>query len=106
MVFHTGVHHVVRTDDVGLNGLHGEKLAGGHLLERGRVEHIIHPAKRRCDRAVVAHVADVEFDFACARRAGGLVGMAHVILFFFISGQDANFADIRGQKPVEHGVAE
>ena len=35
--------HVVCADNIGAHGLHGEEFAGGHLLQRRRVEYVIHP---------------------------------------------------------------
>ena len=36
-----GVQDIVRADDIGLHGLHGEKLAGGDLLQRRGVEYVV-----------------------------------------------------------------
>ena len=105
-VFHTSVDDIVGADDIGLDGLHGKEFAGGHLLEGGGVEHIVHPAERRGDGAVVPHVADVEFDLLRAGGAGQLVGMTHVVLLLLVPGEDANFADVRGQEAVQNRMAE
>ena len=44
--------------------------------------------------------AYVKFDFI------GLIAVAHIVLFLFITGEDTDLADVRAQKTVEHGVAE
>lgn len=47
--------------DVGLDGLHGIVLAGGHLLERRRVDDVVHaPGERAAQARLVAYVADEE----------------------------------------------
>jgi len=105
-VFHTGVDDVVGADDIGLDGLHREELAGGHLLEGGGVEHIVHAPEGWGDGAVVPHIADVEFDFLRAGGTGQLIGVAHVVLLFLVAGEDTNLADVRGQKAVQNRMAE
>ena len=70
------------------------------------MEHIVHPAKRRGDGAVVPHIADVEFDFLRAGGTGQLIGVAHVVLLFLVAGENANFPDVRGQKAVQNRVTE
>ena len=37
-----GVEHVVRADDIGAHGLHGEEFAGGHLLQGSGVKDVVH----------------------------------------------------------------
>ena len=61
-VGNTGGDNVVRSDHVGLDRLHGVELAGGHLLERSGVKHIVHAAKRMDYGVIVAHIADVKLD--------------------------------------------
>ena len=39
----SGSEHVVGADDIGPHGLHGEELAGRHLLQSSGVENIVHP---------------------------------------------------------------
>ena len=93
-----GVEHVVGALDVGLYGLHGEKLTARHLLESGRVEDIVHPGHGVGNGAGIPHVADEEFDLL------GLVGVfrlqlvAHVVLLLLIAGEDADLADVGGEK--------
>ena len=40
---------VLRAEDVGAHRLHRIELAGGHLLQRGGVEHVVHAAHRVVD---------------------------------------------------------
>lgn len=70
------------------------------------MEHIVHAPEGRGDGAVVPHVADVELDLLRAGGAGQLIGVAHVVLLFFVPGEDANFPDIRGQEAVQNRVTE
>ena len=105
-VFYAGVDDIVGADDIGLDCLHGKEFTGGHLLEGGGVEHIVDPAERRGDGAVVPYIADVEFDLFRAGGAGQLIGMAHVVLFFLVARKDADLPDIRGQKAVQNRMTE
>ena len=101
-----GGEHVIRAKDIGFHRLQREKLAGGDLLQRGGVEDVIHPDHRVFQRLQIAHIADVELDLV---RNGGiprLVFMPHVVLLFLIPGENADLADVRLQKAVQHRVAE
>ena len=106
MILHTGGDHVIRAEDVGLDRLHGIKLAGGYLFQRRRVENIVHPAKGVNDGAVIPHIADIEFDLLRALGIAHLVFMAHVVLLLLVTGKDTDLADIRRQKAVQHRVSE
>ena len=105
-VGNTGGNDIVRADHVGLDRLHGVKLTGGHLLERSGVKHIVHAAKCMDDGVIVAHIADVKLDLLRVLRIQLLIGMAHIILLFFVARENADLADVRGQKAVEHGIPE
>ena len=98
--------HIVRTEDVGLDCLEREKLATRHLLERRRMEDVVHPVHCVLDACEVAHVANVEPDLVGHVGHLGLELVAHVVLFFLVAAKNANFANIRLQKAVEHGIAE
>ena len=100
------VKNVVRADDVGLDGLHREKLAARDLLEGGGVEDVVHAAHRALQRGPVAHVADVEFDLARDLRIIGLVLMPHVVLHLLVAREDADLLDVSLEEPPEDGVAE
>ena len=89
-----GVEHVVRTDDVGAHGLHGEELTGGHLLQGSGVENVVHSRHSVPHRLGIAHVAYVELDFLGGLRVLSLEHMAHVILLFLVSREDADLADV------------
>ena len=54
------MEHVVRADDVGAHGLHGEELAGRDLLERRGVEDVVHAVHGVAHGLRVADVADEE----------------------------------------------
>ena len=66
------VKDVVRTDDIRAHGLHGEELAGGHLLERSGVEDVVDAWHSVADGLWVAHIADVELDLLGVLRVLGL----------------------------------
>ena len=85
-----GVQDVVRADDVGADGLHGEELAGGHLLEGGGVEDVVHAVHGVADALGVADVADEEAHLG--RELGGplLQAVAHVVLLLLVAGEDAD----------------
>ena len=100
------VQHVVGALDVGAHRLHGEKLAGGHLLQRRRVEDVVHAGHHVPQALDVAHVADIKFDLLVILRIVGLQVVAHIVLLFLIAGEDADLADVGGQKMLEHRVAE
>ena len=89
-----GVEHVVRTDDVGAHGLHGEELAGGHLLQGSGVEDVVHPGHGVPYRLGIAHVTYVELDFLGGLRVPGLELVAHIVLLLLIPGEDADLADV------------
>ena len=89
-----GVEHVVRTDDVGAHGLHGEELTGGHLFQGSGVEDVVHPGHGVPHGLRVSHVTYVELDFLGGLRVLSLELVAHVILLFLIPGEDADLADV------------
>ena len=100
------MQHVVGADDVRLHGLHREELAAGHLLQRRRVENVVDTGHGIADGLRVAHVTDVELDFARVLRVLGLQFVAHVVLLLLVAGEDADLADVGGEKMLEHGMAE
>ena len=95
-----GGEDVVRADDVGPHGLHGEELAGGHLLQSGGVEDIVHPGHGPPDGLQVPDVANVKLDLIRYLRHSGLVLVAHVVLLLLIPGEDADLANVRGEEAV------
>ena len=105
-LFNGGGQHVVRADDVGAYCLHGEKLAGGHLLESGSMEDVVYPAHSAPDGLQIPHVTDVEFDLIRHFRHLHLKFMAHIVLLLLIAGEDTDLADVGRKKAVENGVAE
>ena len=100
------VKDVVRADDVGLDGLHREKLAARDLLEGGGVEDVVHAAHGTLERGLVAHVAYVELDLAGCIRIIGLVLMPHVVLLLLVAREDADLSDVGPEETLEDGVAE
>ena len=105
-LFNGGGQHIVCADDVGAHRLHGEELAGGHLLERCGVKDVVHPVHGALDGLQIPHVANVEFDLIRHFRHLYLKFMAHIVLLLLIAGEDADLADVGRKKAVENGVAE
>ena len=101
-----GVQHVVGADDVGAHGLHGEELAGGHLLQRRGVEDVVNAAHGIAHGLGVAHVADEEAHLGGELGAALLQAVAHVVLLLLVSGEDADLLKVRVHEVLEHGVAE
>ena len=96
---HTGIdgcmEHIIRTDDIGLDSLHGKEFAGRDLFQGCRMENIIHPRHGIFHRAEIPHISHIEFDFPRLFRILCLKLMAHIILFFFIPGKNPNLSNIR-----------
>lgn len=101
-----GGDDVVRPQDVGFHRLHGVKLAGGYLLQRRGVEHVVYPAKGADDGGVVPHVPDVEPELLRICRKRLLIGMTHIVLLLLVPGENAYLPNIRRQEPMQDGVAE
>lgn len=97
---HGRVEHVLRAQHIGLHRLQRVELAGRHLLERRRLEDVVHALHGRGDTGRVAHIADVELQLGIGQAD------AHVLLFLFIPTEHPDFLDIRGQEAVENSVAE
>ena len=100
-----GVQDVVRADDVGAHGLHGEELAGGHLLQGRCVKDEVHSPEGRGDGPVIPYIADIELDLIRILRIPLLICVAHIVLLLLIPRQNPDLPDIRGQKPVQHRMA-
>ena len=101
-----GVEQIVGAHNVGLHRLHGEELAGGHLLQGGGVEDVVHPGHGVPDGLRVPHVAHVEFHLLGAVGVKGLELVTHVILLLLVPGKNADLADVGVQKMLQNGIAE
>ena len=97
------VKDVVRADDVGLNGLHGEELAGGDLLQGSGVEDVVHAGHGVLDGLGVADIADIELDLLGGLRVPGLELVAHIVLLLFVPGEDADLLQVRVQEVLQDG---
>ena len=95
-----GGEHIVGADDIGPHGLHGEELAGGHLLQGGGVEDIVHPGHGPPDGLQVPDIANVKLDLVRYLRHLCLVLVAHIVLLLLIPGEDADLANVRGEKAI------
>ena len=98
-----GVQHVVRADDIGLDSLHGEELAGRNLLQSSSVENVIDTRHCVTDGLRVADIADVEFDLFSRVRMLSLKLMAHIVLLLLITREDADLLQIGIQKMLQNG---
>ena len=90
----SSMENVVRTDDVGLNGLHGEELTGRNLLQSSSVEDVVNTGHGITDRLRIADITDVELHLLGSLRVLGLKLMAHIVLLLFITGEDADLTDV------------
>ena len=93
-----GVEHIVRSDDIGLDGLHGEELAGRNLLQSSGVENVVNTRHGILDRLGIANISDVELHLLGSLRMLGLKLMAHIILLLLIPGEDADFLQVGVQE--------
>lgn len=99
----SSVQDVIGTDDVGLDGLHGEELAGGNLLQSGSVEDVVNAGHGVTDRLGVADITDVELDLLGVLRVLGLKLMAHIVLLLFVTGEDTDLLQVRIQEVLQNG---
>ena len=97
------VQNIVRTDDVGLNGLHGEELAGRNLFQSGSVEDVVNTGHSILDGLRVADIADVKLDLASSLRMLGLKFVAHIILLLLVTRENADFLQIGIQEVLQYG---
>ena len=100
------MQHVVRALNIRPHGLHGEELAGRHLLERSSVEDVVHPRHGIADGLRVAHVTDVKLDLFGMLRVFRLKLVAHVVLLLLIAGENADLAKVGVEEMLEDGGAE
>jgi len=101
----SGVQHIISTDDVGLDGLHGEELAGRNLFQCGGVENVVNTGHCVTDGLRVADITDVELDLASSLRVLGLKLVAHIVLLLFVTGEDADFLQVGIQEVLQNGRA-
>ena len=101
-----GVQDVVRADDVGAHGLHGEELAGGNLLEGGGVEDVVHAVHGVAHALGVADVADEEAHLGGELGRPLLQAVAHVVLLLLVAREDTDLGQVGVHEVLEHGVAE
>ena len=99
-----GVKGVVRADDICLHGLHREEFTAGDLLKGRCVEHVVDTLHRILQRALVANVSDIELNLICDIGILGLILVTHVVLLLFVTGEDADLANIRAKKALEDSI--
>ena len=95
-----GIEGVVGTNDIGLDGFHREELARGHLLEGSSMEDIVHTLHSVFQRALVAHITNVELDLTGHFGHTGLILVAHVVLLLLVAGEDADLANVGAEETV------
>ena len=98
-----GVEDVIGADDIGLDGLHGEELAGGDLLQGSGVEDVVHAGHCVLDGLGIPDIADIELDLLCGLRVPGLEFVAHIVLLLFVPGEDADLLQVRVQEVLQDG---
>ena len=98
-----GVEDVVGADDIGLDGLHGEELAGGDLLQGSGVEDVVHAGHGVLDGLGIPDIADIELDLLGGLRVPGLELVAHIVLLLFVPGEDADLLQVRVQEVLQDG---
>ena len=99
----SGVQHIISTDDVGLDGLHGEELAGRNLLQSGSVENVVNTGHGILDRLGIADITNVELDLASSLRVLCLKLVTHVILLLLVTRENADFLQVRIQEVLQNG---
>ena len=99
----SGVKDIVSTDDVSLDSLHGEELTGRNLLQSSSVEDVVNAGHSVTDGLRIADITDVELDLLGGVRVLGLKFVAHIILFLFVPGEDADFLEVRIKKVLQNG---
>lgn len=97
---------IVRTNDIGLDGLHWEELTARDLLQCCGMEYIIHTGHGVAARLQVAYIADKEFDLVCHIGVFHLVLVAHIVLLLLIAGEDTDFSDVCTEEAVQYCVTE
>ena len=98
-----GVEDVIGADDIGLDGLHGEELAGGDLLQGSGVEDVVHAGHGVLDGLGIPDIADVELDLLGGLRVPGLELVAHIVLLLLVPGEDADLLQVRVQEVLQDG---
>ena len=98
-----GVQHIISTDDVGLDGLHGEELAGRDLLQSSSMEDVINTRHSVTDRLRIADIPDVELYLLGGVGMLGLKLVAHIVLLLLVTGEDADFLQIGIQEVLQNG---
>ena len=101
----SGVQHIISADDVGLDSLHGEELAGRNLFQSGSVEDVVNTGHCVTDGLRVADIADVELHLLCSVRVLGLKLMTHIVLLLLVTGEDTNLLQVRIQEVLQNGRA-
>ena len=99
----SGVQHIISADDVGLDSLHGEELAGRNLFQSGSVEDVVNTGHCVTDGLRVADIADVELHLLCSVRVLGLKLMTHIVLLLLVTGEDTDLLQIGIQKVLQNG---
>ena len=99
----SSVQDVISTDDVGLDSLHREELAGRNLLQSGSVEDVVNTGHGITDRLRIADISDVELDLLSSVRVLGLKLMTHIVLLLFVTGEDTNLLQVRIQEVLQNG---
>ena len=99
------VEDVVRADDVGAHGLHGEELAGRHLLERCGMKDVVHARHGVTDGLGIADITDVKLHLLGVLRVLCLKLMTHIVLLLLVTGEDTDLLQVGVQEVLQNGRA-
>ena len=91
---------------IGFHGLHREEFAARHLLQRGGMEDIVRTGHGAPAAFKAADISDIEFYLVCHIRVFGLVFMAHVILFFLVTGEYPYLRNVCSEETLEDSISE
>src|SRR3546814_15475201 len=62
------------------------------------MKNVIHASRSIQDTLIVTHITNIKLQFVAS------VLLTHVILFFFVPAEDADFGDICSQKALQYGI--
>ena len=92
--------YVFRAQHIGLHCFDREEFAGRNLLQCCRVENIVDTMHSILHRLKISNIPNVKFNLVACFRELCLIFMAHIVLFFLISGKDTDLSDISIQETV------
>ncbi|MCG3772552.1 MAG: hypothetical protein JW384_03766 [Nitrosomonadaceae bacterium] len=95
-----GIDHVVAAVHIGIHGLHGEEIAGWHLLQCRGVKHEIDALHHRINTLSTSNIADMKFEPRLVQLN------PHQFLLQFVSTKDTDFPHCTGPEYLHEGLTE